>query len=72
MWLPVEVGGCWTKPVWYRGPRQILLLHLCSRLPTVFTIRSRGVALAPATAVQLDVGARRLAVPGGAEEAGPH
>ena len=40
--LPVEVGGCWTKPVRYRGPRQILLLHLRSTLPTVFTLGGRG------------------------------
>ena len=45
--LPVEVGGCWAKPVWFRGPRQILLLHLRSTLPAVFTIRGRGGGAGP-------------------------
>ena len=38
-----------------------------------FSLLEVGVlALAPTTAVQLDVGTHRLAVAGGAEEAAPH
>ena len=45
---------------------------ICAARFQRFSLSTVGVvALAPATAVQLDVGARRLAVPGGAEEAAP-
>ena len=53
-------------------PEAVLLLHLCSKLPPIFTVGGRGGGAAPPPpSVQLDVGTRRLAVAEGAEEAAP-
>ena len=47
VWMPVEVVGAGQKPVWHRGQRQVLLLHLRSMLPSIFTISGRGGGAGP-------------------------
>ena len=71
VWLPVEVGGAgqnrFGSEAWGR-----FCCCICAARFQRFSLSAVGVvALAPATAVKLEVGARRLAVPGGAEEAAP-
>ena len=64
-------GGVLDKTGLAQRPEAVLLLHLRSTLPTVFTIDGRGGGAGPGPCVQLDVEARRLAIAGGAEEAAP-
>ena len=52
-------------------PEAVVLLHLGSTLPPIFTVGGRGGGAAPPPSVHLDVGARGLAVAGGSEEAAP-
>ena len=51
-------------------PEAVVLLHLGSTLPPIFTVGGWGGGAAPPPpSVHLDVGARGLAVAGGSEEA---